>query len=171
MVSVYLATPLTGRTGKEVWEEAIRVKQIYERHGIKAISPIDGEGIPFNDTIIGDRSNEEMHYIWKKKDKAQIRHCSVFVFAASRRASQGVLREYCLARGTLFKPTVGVYVEVSPGFIAKAEDDYTATSHEEAAVVIQARWGTWWKRFKWRLKVLNRSIPGWVGFQVKELFR
>lgn len=171
MVSVYLACYITGRPGREVLDEAHRLKLLYERHDITVISPTDGEDIPNDDTICGDRTDAESETIWKKKDKAKIKQANVFVYPGGKRSSQGIMDEYRLARGTLWKPTVGIFREVRAGFITRRETDYVATSHEEAALVIRARWGTRWKRLKWRLGVLNRSIPNLLWFQIKELFR
>jgi hypothetical protein len=170
-VSFYLATPMTGRTGKELWDELLATRPIYEKHGIEVISPIEKEGIAPDKIIIKDRTEEEMIEIWKHKDKGQIRSTNVFVYIASKLTSQGVMKEYCLARGVCWKPTVGIYLHgIKPGFITKAEDDAAVTSHEEAAKLIMFRWGTRWKRCLWRLKMLNRSIPAWLGQQIREFW-
>lgn len=170
-VSIYLACYITGRTGREVVEEMWRIKQIYERYGIEVISPIEGEDIAITDSVCGDRSDREADTIYKQKDKSKIKRANVFVYPGGKRSSQGIMDEYRLARGTIWKPTVGVFSEVRPGFITRRETDYVAGSHGEAALVIRARWGTWWKRLKWRLGMLNHSIPTFVLDQIKEFFR
>jgi hypothetical protein len=170
-VSFYLATPMTGRTGKELWDELLAIRPIYEKHGIEVISPIEKEGIMPDKVVIKDRTEAEMIEIWKQKDKGQIRGTNLFVYMASKLTSQGVMKEYSLARGSCFKPTIGIYLNgVKPGFITKAEDDAVATSHEEAAKLIIAQWGTKWKRALWRLRMLNRSMPKWIGQQIREFF-
>jgi len=171
-VSIYLGQAMTGHTGQELWSTLLSIRPIYEKYGIELISPIEKEGILPNAARLTDRSDEEMTNIWKKKDKEQIRSVNVFVYIASNKTSQGVMKEFALARGSLWKPTVGVYLSgLRPGFITRAEDDAVVTSHEEAALTIVARWGTWSKRLKWRLKMLYRSLPKFVWFQLKELFR
>jgi hypothetical protein len=170
-VSFYLATPMTGRTGKELWDELLMTRPIYEKHGIEVISPIEKEGISPDKAIIKDRTEEEMIEIWKHKDKGQIRSTNVFVYMASKLTSQGVMKEYALARGVCWKPTIGIYLHgVKPGFITKAEDDVVALSHEEAAKIIITRWGTRWKRFVWRVNMINRSIPSWIWQQFREFW-
>jgi hypothetical protein len=170
-ISFYLATPMTGRTGKELWDELLNTRPIYEKHGIEVISPIEKEGISPDKAIIKDRTELEMIEIWKHKDKGQIRSTNVFVYMASKLTSQGVMKEYCLARGVCWKPTIGVYLNgVKAGFITKAEDDVVASSHEEAAKLIIQKWGTRTKRNLWRLKMINRSLLGWIWQQLREFW-
>lgn len=167
-VKIYCATAMTGRTGLELWEEVAKIRPIYEKYGIEFITPVEGEGIAANKLAVADRSDEEMTRIWKKKDKNQIRDTHVFVYIAPEKTSQGITKEYCLARGVLWKPTVGVYTKVRAGFISRAEDDAVVTSHEEAALLIKVRWGSLFKRLNWRLHMLNRCLLGFIWDQIKE---
>jgi hypothetical protein len=41
---------------------------------------------------------------------------------------------------------------------------------EEAAYEVQRRWGSWQKRFMWRVRMLNRSFINFVVCQIKEWF-
>jgi len=171
-VSIYLACAMTGRTGKELWDELRMLRPIYEQHGIKVISPIEGEGIPYSDAPLPDRTDKDGTHIWKDKDKFKIREANVFVYPGLRRTSQGVMKEYMYARGVLWRPSVGVYKPpLKAGFITRAEDDVVCASHQEAALTIATRWGSKRKRLKWRLAMLNRSILKWLGYQLKELWR
>lgn len=167
-VKIYMATAMTGRSGQELWNEVARIRPIYEKYGIEFITPVEGEGIASDKQVLIDRSDDEMTLIWKKKDKQQIRDVHVFVYIAPKFNSQGITKEYCLARGILWKPTVGVYDKVKAGFISRAEDDAAVTSHEEAALLIKVRWGTRFKRLNWRLKMLNRCLLGWIWDQISE---
>lgn len=164
-VSIYLATPMTGINCDQLWIKAITDKQKYEKAGIIVITPLEGEGIPFAPVKLQDRNDEEMKRVWKKKDKGAIRACNVLVYECPDRWSQGVAHELILSRGVLWKPTVFVG---KAGFITREEDDYVATSHEEAAMIIQVRWGTWRKRTIWRLKMLARCLPRWIWHQICE---
>lgn len=166
---IYRACRMTGLTGKQIWENHLRVLPAYERHGIEVVSPVVGEGIPFTDDLLGDRSDADMLSIWKEKDKGQIRSVHAIVLPWTPKASQGVVHEYMYGRGVLWKKTVWVFEDsTKPGFISRAEDDYCATSDEEAALYLATSFGTWAQRISWRLGMLNRSLPKWVGQQVRE---
>lgn len=165
-VKIYLATPMTGLYCDEIWKKAINDKQVYEREGITVVTPIDGEGIPFQHVKLEDRSEQEMHRVWKQKDKQAIKDTHVLVYECPARWSQGVAHELVLARGVLWKPIV--FVGRNAGFISREEDDVVAHSHTEAAVAIAQRWGTRRKRILWRLRILNRCLPKWIWDQMKE---
>ncbi len=161
-VSIYLAVRITGRTGKEIWDEYYKVAPIYEKYGIKVISPLHGEDIPYNDQLVPNRPGEIGKAIWKSKDKPQIKAANVCVYPG---ISNGIMREYMLSRGVLWKPSVAVG---QGGFIAELEDDKVCTSHEEAALTIAAKWGNLTKRLIWRFSMLNRCLLGFVWSQVRE---
>lgn len=163
--SIYLATPMTGMYCDDIWKKAITDKQQYEREGITVVTPVEGEGIPFEHTKLSDRSNEEMFRVWKKKDKRAIKDTHVLVYECPTRWSQGVAHELILSRGVLWKPTVFIG---KAGFITREEDDVVAESHQEAAIAIAQRWGNRRKRILWRLSILNRCLLGWIWDQVRE---
>lgn len=164
-VSIYLAQPMTGVNCDQLWIKTIKDKQVYEKEGIRVVTPIDGEAIPFAPVKLADRTNEEMHRVWKEKDKKAIKETHVLVYECPTRWSQGVAHELILARGVLWKPTVFIG---NAGFITREEDDVVASSHQEAAVAIAQRWGTRRKRVLWRLKMLNRCLLGWLWNQARE---
>lgn len=165
-VSIYLALPMTGLYCDDLWKRAIGEIQTYEKEGVKVVSPMTGEGIPFAHVKLADRSAEEMTRVWKKKDKQAIKDTHVTVYNCPERWSQGVAHEIVLSRGVLWKPTV--FVGKNAGFITHEEDDVVAFSHQEAAIAIAERWGTRRKRIIWRLKMLNRCLLGWIWDQIRE---
>lgn len=165
-VRIYLATPMTGLYCDEIWVKAINDSQKYEKEGVTVVTPIAGEGIPFDHVKLQDRTPEEMRRVWKFKDKGAIKDTHVLVYECPDRWSQGVAHELVLARGVLWKPVV--FVGRNAGFITREEDDYVAMTHEEAAMVVRLRWGTRRKRIIWRLKMLNRCLLGWLADQLKE---
>ncbi len=160
--SIYLAVRITGRTGKEIWDEYYKAAPIYQKYGIKVVSPLHGEDIPYNDELVPNRPGEVGKAIWKTKDKPLIKEVNVCVYPG---ISNGIMREYMLSRGVLWKPSVFIG---HGGFIAELEDDKVCTSHEEAALTIAVRWGSLFNRLTWRLSMLNRCILGFVWDQVKE---
>jgi len=164
-VKIYLATPMTGMHCDDIWKKAITDKQVYEAEGITVVTPVDGEGIPFEHVKLADRSNAEANRVWKKKDKRAIKDTHVLVYECPTRWSQGVAHELILSRGVLWKPTVFIG---QAGFITREEDDVVASSHQEAAIAIAQRWGTRGKRVLWRLRVINRCLLGWIWDQIRE---
>jgi hypothetical protein len=168
--SLYAAMAMTGKTGKELWDIVKRIQPIYESASLTFISPVVGEGIESDKVKVKDRSDQEMVFIWKSKDKQQIRDTNVFMYMAPDVPSQGVTKEYALARGSCWKPTIGVYIGIKPGFITREEDDIVASSHEEAAKIIAERWGTRVKRNRWRLHMLRRSLLKWLFQQAREFW-
>lgn len=162
---IYLATPMTGLYCDEIWKKAINDSQAYEHEGIEVITPIKGEGIPFDHVKLQDRSEKEMFRVWKKKDKQAIKDVHVLVYECPDRWSQGVAHELILSRGVLWKPTVFVG---RAGFITREEDDVVAATHQEAAIAVVQRWGTRRKRIIWRLLLLNRCLLGWLWDQFRE---
>lgn len=163
--SIYLATPMTGLNCDDLWIKAINDKQVYEKEGVRVVTPIEGEGIPFAKVPLQDRSDEEMTRVWKRKDKGAIKETNVLVYEMPTRWSQGVAHELILSRGVWWKPTVFVG---KAGFITREEDDYVAASHTEAAKFIASTWGTRSQRILWRLKMLNRCLPSWIWGQITE---
>lgn len=162
-VKVYRAIRITGRTGKQVWDEYFKAEPIYTKYGITLLNPLEGEGIPYNDEPIPNRPGEEGKKIWRDKDKRLIRdEADVCVFPG---LSNGICREYMLSRGVYFMPSVFIG---NCGFIAEEEDDKVCTSEEEAALTIAVRWGTTKKRRLWRLAMWNRSLLGWIAVQIKK---
>lgn len=164
-VSIYLACSMTGLYCDDIWKKAIKDSQAYEREGIDVVSPVFGESIPFEHVQLQDRSEKEMHRVWKEKDKAAIKDTHVLVYECPQRWSQGVAHELVLARGVLWKPTVFIG---NAGFITREEDDVICSSHQEAAIAVRERWGSRPKRIIWRLKLLNRCLLGWIWLQIKE---
>lgn len=164
-VSIYLATPMTGLYCDDIWRRAISDMQQYEYEGITVVTPVQGEGIPFEHVKLADRSEKEMHRVWKEKDKRAIKDTNVLVYECPTKWSQGVAHELVLARGVLWKPVVFIG---SAGFITREEDDVVCNSHQEAAIAICERWGTQRKRIVWRLKLLNRCLLGWIWNQICE---
>jgi hypothetical protein len=162
-VSVYRAIRITGRTGREVWDEFYEAEPIYLSRGIRLLNPLEGEDIPYNDEPIPNRPGEEGKQIWRGKDKRMIRdEADACVYPG---LSNGICREYMLSRGVYWIPSIFVG---SYGFIAEEEDDSVCATEEQAADLIVELWGTTEKRCKWRLAMLNRSLLSWIAVQIRK---
>lgn len=166
-VSLYLATSMTGLTGATIWQRYRIRKKIYRMRGIRVNSPVPGEGIKDTNEPIRNRPGAAGTLIWAK-DKDQIKKSNIFVFPMLKRRSQGCEFELAKARGSHWKITV--FIHDRPGFIAKEQSDIVCRNDEDAAKMIVMRFGSRHKRAIWRAGMLSRSLPGWVGQQIREFF-
>lgn len=166
-ISIYMATSMTGLTGRTIWQRYRKRKKIYRKQGIRVNSPVPGEGIKDSNEVIANRPGRDGTIIWAK-DKGQIKRSNVFVFPPLKRRSQGCEFELAKARGSHWKPTV--FIHERPGFIAQEQSDIVCPTDEDAARLIVARFGSRHQRAVWRSRMLARSLPGWVVQQVKEFF-
>lgn len=165
--SIYLADRMTGFTGYQLWKNYRKRKKVYRLRGIKVTSPLPGENIRPTKRKLGDRPGRTGTMIWAK-DKNQIKDNNVFVFPLNGQLSQGCVNELVKARGAHWKPTV--YIHPKPGFITKEQNDIVVADDKAAAKYIVKKFGSRWKRGIWRLKMLNRCLPGWIWQQLREFW-
>lgn len=162
---VYIACKMTGRDKAEMVTRAKFVRDVFSFYGLEAISPVLEEGVQNEKGALTPNSTEELKGHWKRdKDIIAYRAHVVFCDEAERK-SLGVEREYGFNRYALWKPTVTLLPTSGPN-IAWFEDDYVADSLHEAAALIRHKWGTWPKRFIWRLNMLKKTLPKWLGRQL-----
>ena len=166
-VSIYLADKMTNLTGYYLWKNYKIRKKIYRRHGIRVISPLPGEGIKPLKRKIKDRPGHAGKEIWMK-DKEQLKQANIFVFPSVGMTSQGCINELVKARGAHWKPTV--YINKTPGFIAKEQNDLICENDCTAARLIIKTFGSRWQRLLWRIQMLNQSIPKWLWQQLREFW-
>lgn len=165
-VAVYIACSMTGRDKLEMVHRARRVCEIFREAGITPISPVVEEHVQETPGKLINNDKERLHGFWKRDKDIIIREAHVVFMDHAEMKSFGMEREYALARGCLWKPTV-IYVPIgTPTSVAQWEDDKIFTSVHEAAKYIVEMWGTKSKRRMWRFKMLLRTLPGWVYRQV-----
>ncbi len=164
-VSIYLADRMTGLTGYKIWQNYRSRKKIYRRKGIRVNSPVPGEGIKATRRPLPNRPGSAGTLIWLK-DKLLVRKSNIMVYPLLKKRSQGCEWELVLARGSCWKPTV--YLHDNPGFISKEQSDIVCQTDQQAARLIVKQFGSRFKRLIWRFKMLNKSIPKWLGQQIKE---
>jgi hypothetical protein len=163
---VYCAKAMTGIRGDTLVKQAKETRDILQRHGIEVLDPVLAEHVKKSKRRLHNSFSKLREY-WDR-DKELIREAHAIIDCTPQLNSEGVKHEIGYARFTLWKPTVRLYPHLGPS-IAKIEDDYIASTLDEAADVINERWGNWYKRFKWRLVMLNRCLPKFVYYQIKEL--
>lgn len=164
-VRCYVAHAMTGRSGNELLAESAEVKKVLERHGIEPLDPVITENVKKTHKPLHN-NGETLKRYWAR-DKKMIREAHVLLDITGPAKSEGVAHEIGLARYGLWKPVIRVYEHLGPS-IARIEDDYIARNVEDAARMIEANWGTFWKRLVWRLKLLNRCLPRFILWQLQE---
>jgi hypothetical protein len=168
MLKAYVAHAITGRTGNELWRESTIAEIVLRRHGIETIDPVVIEGLPRTDEPVPNRPDSDGLEIWRG-DEASIRKAHVLIDITPEMKSEGVLWEICYARFLLWKPVIRVYKPGSKPHMATVfKGDVIAFSLDEAARKIDELWGTWWKRAKWRVCMLGRSLPKFLKYQIGE---
>lgn len=169
---VYTSKSMSGRTGRDLVIESMLFNTTLESYGITVLDPVEIEGIkPLDAYLFAKKS--DMDIFWKR-DKECIRDAHVVFDVTPHRQSEGRCHENGLARYCYFKPVVRIFPKDKmpvEGNVAYYEDDLVVSSLEEACQRAVELWGTYPKRLKWRLRMLFRSMPKWVTFQVRFLFQ
>lgn len=156
-VSAYVAHGMSHREWAEVYNESVYCQQVLAKYNIEAIDPVDIENIPDKTKPIPIRTDAEGKIAWSD-DKKAIRSCHVLIDITPYLKSEGVAHEIGLMRYGYWKPVIRILKPGTPKpMIPYFDDDVLVYSLHEAAELINERWGTWWKRFKWRLKMYKRS--------------
>jgi hypothetical protein len=166
MVKVYLAKAMSGRTGAELVREAKLAQKLCPAT-IELFDPVVIEGIKVTRKPVGAGLLPEVLSRHWERDKQAIRAAHVVFDMTGSAKSEGVTHEIGYARYCLWKPVVRLWPDLGTS-IARLEDDSIVATLEDGFREIESRWGTRAKRFLWRAKMLNRSLPRWVGHQVGE---
>jgi hypothetical protein len=166
---IYCAAKMTGRDKKEMVEMAVSNKKIFESFGIKVLDPILEEHVKPTKGLLNDTPPNILKDYWKR-DKEMIRESHVIVDTTPEDKSEGVAHEIGYARYSLWKPVVRMYHHGAKpaSLVAVFEDDLIVHGIEEAAIQIQKYWGTWARRFMWRINMVNRCLVKWVWYQIGE---
>ncbi len=168
-IRVYTARGMTGRVKEDVVKEALVDKEYLEKAGFEVLDPVTSEGVqPTKERLIS--SKKAMDSFWPR-DKQMIREAHLIFDMTPQLNSEGCKHEIGYGRYSLWKPVVRIFPKGQLPFkssIAFYEDDCVVDSLEEAIEYSLRVHGTFLKRLKWRLKLLNRCLPRWVMFQIKE---
>lgn len=163
---VYQACKMTGRDKHEQVQRAQFVSEVGTKYGLKVISPVLEENIEDDPGKLVNHDKEKLYEFWRR-DKAIIRYeAHVVLLDHAEMKSFGMEREYCLARGVLWKPVVLVLKEGTALSVSQFEDDAVFYSIHAAMAFINKMWGTRTKRIVWRINMLRRSFPRWIWDQM-----
>ena len=169
MLKIYACRGMTGRIKEEVVKEALADKEFLEKAGFVVLCPVVKEGVEMTKEKLVS-SKKAMDSYWPK-DKQMIREAHLIFDLTPHLNSEGCKHEIGYGRYALWKPVVRVFPKGQLPFkssIAFYEDDYVCDSLEEAIEYSLRVHGTFKKRLKWRLKMLNRCLPKWIGYQLLE---
>jgi len=168
-VTIYTAAKMTGRDQKEMVDTAKFNKKVFEAAGINVLDPILEEHVKAEHHPLVDKPLDILKGYWDR-DKTMIREAHVVVDTSPEDKSEGVAHELGYARYALWKPVVRMYKQGAKptSLIAVFEDDLIVHSPQEAAIQINKYWGTWARRFMWRVSLLNRCLLRWFYYQILE---
>jgi hypothetical protein len=169
MIKIYAARSMTGRVKADVVLEATADKELLEKAGFVVLCPVIAEGVPSTKQVIMS-SKKAMDTFWPR-DKEMIREANLVFDMSPGMNSEGVKHEIGYARYCLWKPVVRVFPSGHlpiKSSVAYYEDDIVVDSLLEAIEYSLRVHGTFFKRVKWRLCMLNKSLLKWIWYQVRE---
>jgi len=168
-IKLYLCRGMSGRIKSDVVSESKTDKQFFERAGFKVLCPVAEENVkPSKQVLMA--SKDEISIYWKR-DKKMIREAHILLDMTPHLNSEGSKHEIGYGRYNLWKPVIRVFPEgkIPPdSSIAHFEDDAVVDTREFAVEYILRVHGTFYKRLKWRLSMLNRCLLKWLIFQAGE---
>lgn len=163
--SIYIACRMTGRDKAEMVKRAEYVCSVLKKYGLTPISPVLEENVKPKKGKLVNTNRGRLKLFWKRDKEIIRKEAHVVLVDGAHDKSFGVEREYGLNRWNLWKPTVLV-MPYKGLTVADFEDDYCTDDIESAAEIIQEKFGTRWKRWKWRSRMLNRCVPAWLWNQI-----
>jgi len=164
---VYVACKMTGLKHKEMVDKALEDSKVLHDMGFSVYHPVLKEGIPKDNKVLKDRSDEEMYEIWEEDQRA-IREADLVIDTAPHLYSTGARREHGKVRYDQWKPYVSVWPEdfKKIPYIARKEDDAVVRSVAEAGKVSMHHWGTRWKRMKYKFPIYLRH---WDNISLRKI--
>ncbi len=160
-VKAYCGCKMTGLDCAPLIDTAQHLVNILVEYDIIPYHPVLKESIPYVDEPLKERTPEEMNEIWLA-DKEAVKDAHIVLDTAPHLFSAGLKQEIGKARYRDWKPVVAIFPEgfdmTKVSFITRAEYDFVTDSIEQAAGYIWWKWGTRYKRMKWRLPIYLRHI-------------
>jgi len=164
---VYVACKMTGRSKVEQVVRAKYMCAILHAYGLEAISPVIEENVEPEDKPLSQMSEQELYKNWSRDKEIMVNESHVVLLDGNDEGSIGMSREYGFNRYCLWKPTVTLWNHDRGITVADFEDDSIFMSAHEAAAYIAFRYGSRWNRWKWRAKMLYRTLPKFIERQIR----
>ena len=170
-LTVYLAIPMTGFDRAHMVELSRQALELAEKYGIKAWSPVLIEKVPDKRGRLFNNDNS-LNWKWPL-DMHAMNNSFAFINLRADEKSFGCEDEYGRHRYSEWQPVVRVSPKHAAGYksIANYQTDIVVGTVEEAMQELSARFGTWQQRFTWKVALLVKSGPRWLGRQIKRLFQ
>jgi hypothetical protein len=170
MLNGYCSCAMTGRSRKRMVEDAKRIVSTFARYGIKLTHPVLAEKVKAGKGKLRS-SKITLPQKWAL-DKYFIRKAWFIVDQSADMKSEGREHENGLMRYCYWRPVIRISPRHAEGYysIGSIEDDLIVGTEEEAAALIKSKWGTWYRRLKWRLELLNRCLPRFIIEQIRGFF-
>ena len=165
-VAVYIACRMTGRDKHEQVARAKYIRDVFAGYGVAAISPVLEEHIPDEPGELRENDRERLRGNWRNDKDIMAYTAHVTLMDDGDSGSVGMGREYGFNRYGIWKPTITLWNRDRGLTVAEFEDDSIFTSPHAAAAYIALNYGTRWKRWKWRFKMIARSLPTFIKRQV-----
>lgn len=166
---IYAASPMTGYDKADMYKRAKYLQSLARQYGLTLISPVLEEQVENKSGPLINDNEGRLKGFWQR-DKAIIRNrdgkgAHVVLLDNAHMKSFGCEREYALNRFALWKPTILLMPNKGLN-VSQFEDDYVTSDEYIAFMFIQKKFGTWGRRFKWRVGMLVRSLPMWIWDQI-----
>jgi hypothetical protein len=155
---VYIACRMTGRNRKEMIERAKYITGLFREAGIEAISPVLRERVQARPGVLKNLSKLKLYKKWTEDKDILAWECHGMAWDFAQEKSGGAEREYGITRFLWWKPVAAIIPEPHGLTVAEFEDDLISGDVEAVAHYFREQHGNLYKRWKWRLAMLNRSL-------------
>lgn len=164
-VRVYMAMPMTGYDRADMVKRSKHLIEVGARNEVTVISPVLEEHTKEIPGVLTQNDQYQLRRFWRR-DKEIIRNrdgkgAHVVLIDRADQKSLGCEREYGFNRYFLWKPTLCIMSRHGYS-VAKFEDDRIFEDEYAAFAYIARNYGTHLRRIKWRVRMLCRSLPGFI---------
>jgi hypothetical protein len=163
---VYGACRMTGRSRRQMIKRAKELTAIFAKAGVELISPVLRERVQARPGVLKNPSKLRLHKKWLEDKDILAWECHGMVWDQADEKSKGAEREYGIARYLWWKPIACIVNEPHGISVAAFEDDLISGDAESVAHYFAEVHGNLYKRWKWRFRILNRSLPKFVAGHV-----
>ena len=162
---VYRACKMTGRYQDELRMESEQIIRMLNNYGFKVLDPVEIEQVPYVHELLEQTDDSKLERYWKR-DKECLQECHIILDDRSCNKSDGVGVELGISRFAYWKPVIRIFPKAGI-CISKLEYDMVFETREEAVMYMAEHFGNKRQILLWRLKMLNRSLLGFIGLQIK----
>lgn len=157
-VRAYVACKMTGRNRRKMIARAKFICRKLKKCGVEPISPVIEEKIKARPGKLKQLSKTGLHKKWTEDKNIITWKAHAVIVDGADDKSFGVEREYGLSRYWLYNPTL-LRMPDQGITVALFEDDLISDDIEAIAHYLVEHYGNIYKRWKWRLWILNRCLP------------